>query len=314
MFGLVQAPGRDGKLAYEWWGDPGGHPVFLLHGTPGSRLGPRPRTFHLHNLGVRLIAYDRPGYGDSDRHAGRGIADAVGDVRAIADTMGLARYSVVGRSGGGPHALACAALDPGRVASVAAVVTIAPPDAEDLNWLTGMAESNVMTYTMMARHSPDLTQVGALLARNADAIRKDPSSLLNSLTTEMPDVDRRVVEDAGIRDLLMLNYLSAVGESGEAKTAGPDEPDGPAAPMGWVDDLVSFRKPWGFAPQSIEGVPVLLWHGEHDVFAPVSHFHWLAERIPGARAVLQPSAAHFAALPALPPILAWVRDQARTGG
>ncbi|MER5766521.1 alpha/beta hydrolase [Streptomyces sp. NPDC001985] len=306
--GLVQAPDRDGKLAYDEWGDAQGYPVFLLHGTPGSRLGPRPRTFHLHNLGIRLIAYDRPGYGDSDRHAGRNVADAARDVTAIADALGLRRYSVVGRSGGGPHALACAALAPERVASAAAVVTIAPPDAEGLDWLAGMAESNVMTYTLMAE-SPDLSRVGALLARSADAIRRNPSSLLNSLTTEMPVVDRRVVEDAGIRDLLLLNYLSAVGGSAEPSPGGPD---GPPRPMGWVDDLVSFRTPWGFRPQSIDGVPVLLWHGEHDVFAPVSHFHWLAGRIPGASAVLQPSAAHFAALPALPPILAWVRDNART--
>ncbi|MEO3975027.1 alpha/beta hydrolase [Streptomyces sp. CAU 1734] len=307
---MVQAPDRDGKLAYEEWGDPQGYPVFLLHGTPGSRLGPRPRTFHLHNLGIRLIAYDRPGYGDSDPHTGRSVADAALDVRAIADTLGIGRYSVVGRSGGGPHALSCAALTPERVRSAAAVVTVAPPDAEGLNWLVGMAESNVMTYTMMARNSPDLTQVGALLARNADAIRRDPSSLLSSLAGEMPAVDRRVVEDAGIRDLLQLNYLSAVGEADE-----PSEPDGggPAPlpePLGWIDDLVALRQPWGFAPEEISDVPVLLWHGEQDVFAPVSHFHWLADRIPGASAVLQPSAAHFAALPALGPILAWVRDNA----
>ncbi|WP_405997152.1 alpha/beta fold hydrolase [Streptomyces sp. NBC_00829] len=306
MFGLVQAPDRDGKLAYEEWGDPKGYPVFLLHGTPGSRLGPRPLTFDLHKLAIRLIAYDRPGYGDSDRHYGRRVADAAKDVAAIADALEIERYSVVGRSGGGPHALACAALSPGRVASAAAVVTVAPPDAEGLNWLVGMADSNVMTYSMMARHSPDLTQVSALLARNADAIRRNPSSLLNSLNEEMPDVDRRVVEDAGIRDLLLLNYLSAVGESTGSRTELEDPPE----PTGWVDDLVSFREPWGFKPEDIEGVPILLWHGEHDVFSPVSHFRWLAERIPGASAVLQPSAAHFAALPALPPILAWVRDNA----
>jgi pimeloyl-ACP methyl ester carboxylesterase len=304
--GLVQAPDRDGKLAYEEWGDPKGYPVFLLHGTPGSRLGPRPRTFDLHKLGIRLIAYDRPGYGDSDRHPSRRVAHGANDVAAIADALDLEQYSVVGRSGGGPHALACAALNPDRVASAAAVVTVAPPDAEGLDWLVGMADSNVMTYSMMARHSPDLTQVGALLARNADAIRRNPSSLLSSLTGEMPDVDRLVVEDAGIRDLLLLNYLSAVGELNgwEAELEDPPEP------AGWVDDLVSFREPWGFRPEDIEGVPVLLWHGEQDVFSPVSHFRWLADRIPGATAVLQPSAAHFAALPALPRILAWVRDSA----
>ncbi|MFI1393455.1 alpha/beta fold hydrolase [Streptomyces sp. NPDC020681] len=305
MFGLVKAPDRDGKLAYEEWGDPKGYPVFLLHGTPGSRLGPKPRTFDLHKLGIRLIAYDRPGYGESGRYVGRDVAHAAQDVIAIADHLRLGRYSVVGRSGGGPHALACAALSPDRVASAAAVVTVAPPDAEGLDWLAGMADSNVMTYEMM-ENSPGLTQVGALLARNADAIRRNPSSLLSSLSQEMPDVDRLVVEDAGIRDLLMLNYLSAVGEFTGARTELEDPPE----PTGWLDDLVSFRKPWGFYPEKIEEVPVLLWHGEQDVFSPVSHFRWLAERIPHACAVLQPSAAHFAALPALPPILAWVRDNA----
>ncbi|MET7621557.1 alpha/beta hydrolase [Streptomyces sp. NPDC005408] len=309
MFGLVKAPDRDGKLAYEEWGDPKGYPVFLLHGTPGSRLGPKPRTFELHKLGIRLIAYDRPGYGESNRHAGRDVAHAANDVLAIADHLRLRRYSVVGRSGGGPHALACAALSPDRVASAAAVVTVAPPDAEGLDWLAGMAESNVMTYEMM-ENSLGLTQVGALLARNAQAIRRNPSSLLSSLSEEMPDVDRLIVEDAGIRDLLMLNYLSAVGEFTGARTELGDPPE----PTGWLDDLVSFRKPWGFYPEKIESVPVLLWHGEQDVFSPVSHFRWLADRIPGAsavlHAVLQPSAAHFAALPALPPILAWVRDNA----
>ncbi|MFF3322364.1 alpha/beta fold hydrolase [Streptomyces sp. NPDC002889] len=306
MFGLVQAPDRNGKLAYEEWGDPKGYPVFLLHGTPGSRLGPKPRTFDLHKLGIRLIAYDRPGYGDSDRHPGRRVSHGAKDVLAIADALELKQYSVVGRSGGGPHALACAAINPDRVASAAAVVSVAPPDAEGLEWMAGMAESNVMTYSLMARHSPDLAQVGALLARNADAIRRNPSSLLNSLNEEMPDVDRLVVEDAGIRDLLQINYLSAVGRY----TGSPSEGDHPPQPTGWVDDLVSFREPWGFRPEDTEGVPVLLWHGEQDVFAPVSHFQWLAEHIPGASAVLQPSAAHFAALPALPRILAWVRDKA----
>ncbi|MGW7415234.1 alpha/beta fold hydrolase [Streptomyces sp. NPDC054863] len=303
----MRAPDRDGKLAYEAWGDPQGHPVFLLHGTPGSRQGPRPRTFDLHKLGVRLIAYDRPGYGDSTRHPGRRIWHAADDIDAIADDLDLKRYSVVGRSGGGPHALACAALNRGsRVASVASLVTLAPPDAEGLDWLADMADSNVMTYRMLDHHAPDRTQVGALLARNADAIRRDPGSLLSSLDEEMPRTDRLVVEDAGIRELLLHNYLSAVGD----RTVTAAGAEGPPEPEGWVDDLVAFREPWGFRPQDIEAVPVLLWHGEFDVFAPVAHFHWLAERIPTVSTVLQPSAAHFAALPALPQSLAWVRDNA----
>ena len=120
-----------------------GTPIFLLHGTPGSRSGPRPRASLLYWLGVRLICYDRPGYGGSDRHENRKVADAASDVLAIADRLGIKKFGVVGRSGGGPHALACAALLEGRVTSAAALVGLAPTDATELDWLAGMTGSNV---------------------------------------------------------------------------------------------------------------------------------------------------------------------------
>ena len=101
---LLQSGGR--RLAIEQCGEPEGKPVFLMHGTPGSRLGPRPRAIVLHQLGVRLIAFDRPGYGGSDRKFGRTVADVATDVAAIADALELDRFAVLGRSGGGPHALA----------------------------------------------------------------------------------------------------------------------------------------------------------------------------------------------------------------
>ncbi|MDW8808569.1 alpha/beta hydrolase [Streptomyces scabiei] len=310
MLKTVKTPSGERTIAYETWGDPNAHPVFLLHGTPGSRLGPRLRTFDLHKLGVRLIAYDRPGYGGSDRHRRRTVVDAAVDVSTIAEDLDLKKYSVVGRSGGAPHALACAARNIGsQVASVAALVSLAPPDADGdgLDWHKEMSESNVSTYGLLDRHAPDVTELGALLARNAETIRRDPTVFLASLREEMPNVDRVIVEDAGIREHLLRNYLSAVGR-GEP---GEEESVDPRAPMGWVDDLVAFRTHWGFELKEIDGsVPVMLWHGERDVFAPVAHFHWLAKRIPSAKAVLQPSAAHFAALPALPQVLAWARDRA----
>lgn len=310
MVKTVKTPSGGRTIAYETWGDPDAHPVFLLHGTPGSRLGPRPRTFDLHKLGVRLIAYDRPGYGGSDRHENRTVVDAAEDIDAIARDLRLKKYSVVGRSGGAPHALACAALNIGsRVASVAALVSLAPPNADNdgLNWREGMSKSNVDTYDLLDRHAPDVTELGAQLARNADTIRRDPTVFLASLREEMPNVDRVIVEDAGIRQLLLVNYLSAVGEAERDEGAAVD----PRAPLGWVDDLVAFRSDWGFDLKEIEeAMPVMLWHGERDIFAPVGHFHWLTKKIPSAKAVLQPSAAHFAALPALPQVLVWARDEA----
>ena len=121
---------RDGRtLAFDVSGACDGWPVFLFHGTPGSRLGPNPRASLLYRLGIRLITYDRPGYGGSTRHEGRSVADVTADVEAIANALGLEMFSVVGRSGGGPHALACAALLSERVRRTAALVSVAPADS-----------------------------------------------------------------------------------------------------------------------------------------------------------------------------------------
>ncbi|MFE4825283.1 alpha/beta fold hydrolase [Streptomyces sp. NPDC056672] len=281
---LRAADGR--HLMVERLGDPRGRPVFLLHGTPGSRLGPAPRGMVLYQRGMQLIAYDRPGYGGSDRLEGRSVADVAQDVATIADALGLERFAVVGRSGGAPHALACAALMPDRVTRTAALVTLAPRDAAGLDWFEGMAASNVLEYTTASRN-PD--GVAARLIPRADAIRKDPARLLDDLRRELTDSDRMVVSDAGVRTMLLRNYQE--GLRGSA--------------YGWIDDALAFCGPWGFDPAGIKG-PVLLWHGEKDVFSPVGHSRWLAERIPGATVVLEPAAAHFDALHALPRILTWL--------
>ncbi|WP_433888721.1 alpha/beta fold hydrolase [Streptomyces sp. CA-111067] len=277
----------DGRqLTVEISGDPHGTPVFLLHGTPGSRLGPAPRGLMLYHQGVRLIAYDRPGYGSSDRLPHRNVADVAQDVAAIADALGADRFAVLGRSGGGPHALACAALLPERVTRAAALVSLAPPTADGLDWFAGMSPSNVAEYTTAAA-GPE--RLAASLVPRSDAIRADPDQLLVQLRWELTEPDRRVVSDAGIRSMLVRNYREALRTSAD----------------GWIDDAVAFCNPWGFDPADIK-VPVLLWHGEEDVFSPVGHTRWLADRIPGATALLQPEAAHFTALRVLPDILTWL--------
>lgn len=286
------AVSRDGRqLAFDSWGDPYGYPVFLLHGTPGSHQGPRPRSMVLYQLGIHLIAYDRPGYGGSTRHPRRQVVDAAADVADIAEFLKLEEFSVVGRSGGGPHALACAARLPDRVRSAAVLVSLAPPDAPELDWFEGMTESNVREYRN-AREN--LTLLQSNLVQNADAMRADPMALLTDLDNEMPDVDRQVVADAGIRRMLHDNFRTAIEKNAD----------------GWIDDAIAFTMPWGFDTQAIT-VPTLLWHGENDVFSPVEHFKWLADSIEHATVVLQPSAAHFAAVPALPKVLGWLREQAR---
>ncbi|MFC6082734.1 alpha/beta fold hydrolase [Sphaerisporangium aureirubrum] len=283
----IRTTDRGRWLTVAQWGKiDGGEPVFLLHGTPGSRVGPLPRQGLLYRLGVRLITYDRPGYGGSDRHIGRRVGDVAADVRAIAEHLELERFAVVGRSGGGPHALACAALLPELVTRTAVLVGLAPCEADGLNWFDGMTESNIAEY-MIAMQGR--SWLAAHLEPTAHKIKDDPNHLVEALYDALTSDDRRVVADTGIRKMLVNNYAEALRTS----------------PGGWIDDAVAFCSPWGFDPADIT-VPTYLWHGEDDVFSPVSHSRWLAERIPTAKMTIQRGVAHFHALRLLPDLLPWL--------
>jgi pimeloyl-ACP methyl ester carboxylesterase len=281
------ADGR--QLAVRVSGNPDGHPVVYLHGTPGSRVGPFPRAQVLYELGVRLISFDRPGYGRSDRLLSRLVVDVVPDVEAIVDQLGVERFAVLGRSGGGPHALACAALMPMRVTRAGVLVSLAPWEAQGLDWFAGMAESNVHEYTAAASEPESLI---AELMQTAAKIKADPTSHVSTLGPEMPEADRRVVADAGIRALLAKNFAEALRDSA----------------AGWIDDALAFCAPWGFDPADIK-VPVLLWHGENDVFSPAAHARWLARQIPSAELWVRPDTAHFGALEVVPDVLSWLTRQ-----
>ncbi|HXP21441.1 MAG TPA: alpha/beta hydrolase [Streptosporangiaceae bacterium] len=275
------------SVTVESWGAPDGMPIFLLHGTPGCRSGPRPRTSVLYRLGVQLISYDRPGYGGSSRRPGRIVADAASDVSAIADALGLDGFGIVGRSGGGPHALACAALLGDRVQSAAVLVGLAPSDAEGLDWYEGMAGSNVDEYS---KADTGLAAIERKLVEFADRIRDDPESLLEFLLPELTPPDRRVVDDVAIRRLLTDTYAEALRDSAD----------------GWIDDVLAIRRPWGFDLSMIQ-LPVLLWHGAEDAFSPVGHTYWLAKQVPTSIVAVQSGAAHFGSVEILPSVLAWIK-------
>jgi pimeloyl-ACP methyl ester carboxylesterase len=277
----------DGRhVAVQQSGKPSGHPVLLMHGTPGSRVGPLPRSFVLHGLGVRLITFDRPGYGRSDRKESRLVADVVPDVEAIADSLGIDQFAVLGRSGGGPHALACAALLPHRVTRAGVLVALAPWTADGLDWFAGMADSNVHEFTTAATEPATLTET---LVQTASDIRANPVSHVSTLGPELTEADQRVVSDAGIRAALARNYAEALRDSAD----------------GWIDDDLAFCSPWGFNLADIK-VPVLLWHGQDDMFSPVAHAQWLADQIPNAIVSIAPSTAHFGALEVVPDVLSWL--------
>jgi pimeloyl-ACP methyl ester carboxylesterase len=276
----------DRIIEYEIAGDPLGVPVFMHHGTPGSSAGPRPRNAVLSRLGVMTISYSRPGYGHSTRAEFRSVASAATDVAMIADSLGIERFAVLGRSGGGPHALACAALLTDRVVRTAALVSLAPAEATDLDWYRNMAGSNVRAYRSAREDRPQLVES---IRVRADRVRRDPSHLIDQLRGEMTDSDARVIDDPQIHLLMLSNYRDALAQG----------------PYGWIDDVLAIRRGWGFDLRDISG-PVRLWHGAHDRFAPASHTRWLADRIRGATVEVESGAAHFDALPIVPRMLEWL--------
>ncbi|TMK69856.1 MAG: alpha/beta hydrolase [Actinobacteria bacterium] len=247
-------------------------PLVLVHqGTPMSGLLFEPHAIDAARRGVRLVAYDRPGYGGSTPAPGRSVADSVEDVRAIADALGAERLVVGGISGGGPHALACAALLPDRVAAVASLASVAPIDAEGLDWLAGMGELNLDEFAAARQGRAALE---AYLEPQARAT-VTAEGLLEGLRSLLSDVDAAVLTgDLG-------DYLAA--SMREATQQGV---------AGWRDDDLAFDKPWGFSVEDIR-VPVLLWHGEHDRFVPLTHGQWLAARIPDADARLSAEDGHL---------------------
>jgi pimeloyl-ACP methyl ester carboxylesterase len=285
--------GPDGRrLAVEITGAPPGKPVvFLLHGTPGSLSGPRPRGIYLHRLGIRLISYNRPGYPGSERQEGRRVADAATDIETIADQLDIDEFSVIGRSGGAPHALAAAAAENlrGRVKCVAALSSLAPYNAKDLKWFSGMTNSNVHAYTELIRNVPALI---ATFDEHAQQARDGGQGLFGVLDPELASADKTVVGDVALRKIIAQTHREALRESVD----------------GWVDDVLALSSPWNVDVSRIN-VPALLWHGEDDVFVPPAHTEWLAQRIPTAAYHVPRETAHFGAVEILPEVLSWVLGQ-----
>jgi pimeloyl-ACP methyl ester carboxylesterase len=254
-------------------GDPDGVPLIAHHGTPGSRLPYSHWVADATARGIRLIAYDRPGYGGSDRHEGRAVADVAADVEAIADGLGLDRILVTGRSGGGPHALACAALLGDRVAAAATLCGVGPYGADGLDFLAGMGEDNVIEFEA-ALAGPE--QLAPLLEELApQLLDASAAELVEALRSLLSPPDVAVVHDG-----LASELIAATGEGIRASRAG------------WLDDDLAFAKPWGFELGSIS-VPVQLWQGRQDLMVPPAHGEWLAQHIPGVDARLSDEDGHL---------------------
>lgn len=255
-------------------GDPSGEVVYYHHGSPGCGLLAPGWVGDAASRGLRLIGHSRPGYGGSDRLPGRSVGQVATDVAAVLDHLGVGRFATWGLSGGGPHALACAALLPDRVVAAASVSGVAPYGVEGLDWTAGMGELNVQEFqqTLAGDEAAVLASADAMAA---DLREGGPEQVAQALATLLSPVDAALVAGP-FGEFVAASMVEGLARSG----------------AGSADDDLAFSRPWGFDVGSIK-VPVQIWQGEQDLMVPASHGAWLASHIPGAEAHLDPGLGHL---------------------
>ena len=243
-------------------GPDGGGTLVFFHGSPGSGRLDRPVVEAAAAHGMRTVSWSRPGYGSSTRKEGRNVASVVADTAAVLDQLGAESCHVIGWSGGGPHALAVAAMLPDRVRGAATIGGVAPYPAEGLDWLAGMGAENVEEFGYsLAGPEAMLPRMDAARAAYVSITGDEVAAALGDLVDE---VDR----------------ASITGEFAEAVASGFREGLREGY-WGWFDEDLMFVQPWGFDPASIR-VPVHIWQGRHDRMVPYAHGEWLAAHVPSA--------------------------------
>jgi pimeloyl-ACP methyl ester carboxylesterase len=247
-----------------------GSPVLLWHhGSPQTGALIEPLLDAAVARGIRLLGYGRPAYGGSTPNPGRDVASAARDVEQVMDALGIERFAVMGASGGGPHALACAALLPERVVGAVTLAGIAPY-TNAFDWYSGMISPGGLRAAADGREARE---------RFAATDEFDERQFI------------------GTDWAALTGAWASLGRDAEAAgSAGPD---------GLIDDDVAFAKPWGFDPAQIP-VRVLLVQGGEDRVVPRSHAEWLLGRIPTAELWLRPRDGHVSVLAAVPIAMDWL--------
>jgi pimeloyl-ACP methyl ester carboxylesterase len=247
---------------------------FLFHsGTPSAASIFPPAADETARRGLRFVTFSRPGYSLSTARPGRSVGDVVSDVEVILDALGCDTFLCAGQSGGGPHALACAALLPGRVLATATLAGVAPCRAEGLDWLSGMGPENIAEFEASINGSAALTPLLEAEAAHLREVKaEDVAAALGGLIS---DIDKRALSGA---------YAEYKADSfRRAVSNGID---------GWRDDDIAFVNSWGFDVSSIT-TPVAVWQGGEDRMVPMPHGAWLAGHIPGAEQHLLPREGHL---------------------
>jgi pimeloyl-ACP methyl ester carboxylesterase len=267
----------DGRVLDVWYDDAPAvrdHAALVFHaGTPGSGLGFGEFIDSARRRGLRIVSWSRPGYGSSTRLKGRRVADVAADAAAVIDHLGTERAYVVGHSGGGPHALACAALMPDRVIGTALIAGVAPWGAEGLDWLEGMGRENHEEFGAALRSEADLAAfLGPFRAEILGITGPQVAAMFRDL---VDDVDRAALTGD------YAQFLADEMREGQRVSFA-----------GWLDDDLAFTQPWGFELTSITG-QVHVWQGAHDRMVPFAHGQWLVEHLGNACAHLHPEHGHL---------------------
>jgi pimeloyl-ACP methyl ester carboxylesterase len=262
------ADDADGRLA-----------VFWHHGSPNIGAPPEPLFSDAERLGIRWVSYDdRPGYGGSTPRPDRDVASAAADASAVADVLGIERFAVMGHSGGGSHALACAALLPERVLGVVVVAGMAPFSAEGLDWFEGFGPAGVAELRAAAAGRAALEKHLAQSDDEPEFTPEDEAALAG--------------EWSWVLDVVRPALAGGMG--------------------GFIDDDLAGVGAWGFDPADIVA-PALFLHGGRDRVVPAAHGEWLVRRCPSAQLWLYPEDGHISILDQSAAALGWLREHADRG-
>jgi pimeloyl-ACP methyl ester carboxylesterase len=266
---------QDGrKLEVLVEGPEDGIPLVYHSGTPSAAVSYPALSDAAAGQGLRTIAYSRPGYGESTPQPGRSVADVAADVSAILAAVGVDSFVTLGWSGGGPHALACAALMPEACKAAATLAGVAPSDASGLDWLDGMGEDNVEEFGAANAGADALTAF--LTPHVAELSQVTSAQVVAGLGDLVSDVDKVAAQEAPLADYLAASFRRAFLHG----------------LAGWRDDDLAFARPWGFTLDAIT-TPVTVWQGGQDRMVPFAHGRWLAAHVPGATARLYDDEGHL---------------------
>lgn len=281
----------DGRtLGYAEYGPVDGDPLVFCHGTPGSRYTRHPDASFLEEHGIRQVTVERPGYGRSTYDSKRDLLDWPDDVREAADTLGFDRFAIAGISGGGPHALACAARIPDRLTGVAILNGIGPLDAPGAT--DGMALKNRLSFKISGL--PLIPRLRSWLA--VRQIKKDADAVIDALGDSFADVDEQLLQRPEVRAMLRQDLTEAVRQ-------GTD---------GWVREGRILARSWGFELAKIS-THVDLWHGELDMNAPVTMGRYVADEVPSCTAHIYPDEGHLLMVDYWGEILSTLTERPRDG-